>query len=498
MVYNDYVLRPSFLIGALDWRRIVVLTVLISILVFATYQYYMLAYRLTILEEERHGKGYVSDEVWYVPSARNVLRRITNTIPVLPGGRYGASIIYEGSIELKWVRVVARRYHVRIVDDSYSQINAFYVESNNLSNIKLFIENISSYYNISDVVYGWRIPDAHGINEYLNTEHPPLVKYLIALSIMFLGDYPLYWRIPSIIAGVLTILFTFLAVKELTCNPWLGLVTALIASIDPIMRYMSSIALLDIFVALFTIVAFYVAVKGRYWLSLVIVLIGSTAKFNTLFALIPIYLLILRRELKKDKSIVNFIYVSVVFLLVTIILFFIFQIIVSIPLINMLGFESWLSQSIFGAIKWHTSIKCTGPACPVSSAPWDWFFGNKGFVLYYVSTEEKLVALGYWPLWVISFISSFFLIPAYRYDKRFGYTWLFLQGIFWGYVLLWLKGGRTQYSFYSVQFAPFIYSFLIVMIVYIVFNRRNMFRIYRDWYLLGKYIWSIIVQIITW
>ncbi|ABN69981.1 glycosyl transferase, family 39 [Staphylothermus marinus F1] len=480
-----------------DKYNMAIYVFLLIIVLFAAFQYYSLALKLTQMEIERHGKGYVSDEVWYVPSARNILRKTLGIIPSLPGGKYGASIIYNGNIEIAWIRKIAIKYNVSVVDENYHKIKAFYVESNNLNNINAFIQNISEYYSISDIVYGWRIPDADGINEYLNLEHPPLVKYLIALSILYLGDYPLYWRVPNIIAGALIVFFVFLSIRKLTNNPWLGLIASLLVSVDPIMRYLSSIALLDVFVALFSVITFYLAITRKYMFSILLAIIGSTAKFNTLFVLIPVYLLYIRRELKKDNSFINFIYYTTLFFLVTFGSFLAIQALISIPIINIIGFESWLNQSIFGAIKWHTSVKCAGAACPASSAPWDWFLGANGFVLYYISSNDKLVALGYWPLWALALAFSILFIPAYRIDRKTSYSWLFLLGILSGYILLWIIGGRTQYSFYSVQLAPFVYSFLAPLTTYIIVQKEKILYVLNDWYKLFKYLWRIVVELLT-
>ena len=41
-------------------------------------------------------------------------------------------------------------------------------------------------------------------DDYYNLEHPPLAKFVIALSMLACGDEPLCWRIPSIAMGALT------------------------------------------------------------------------------------------------------------------------------------------------------------------------------------------------------------------------------------------------------------------------------------------------------
>ncbi|MEM4437012.1 MAG: glycosyl transferase, partial [Thermosphaera sp.] len=40
-----------------------------------------------------------------------------------------------------------------------------------------------------------------------------------------------------------------------------------------------------------------------------------------------------------------------------------------------------------------------------------------------------------------------------------------------GYVSLWIIGGRSQYSFYSIHLAPLVYSTLVYEAAFIVFNR---------------------------
>ncbi|MCD6301564.1 MAG: glycosyltransferase family 39 protein [Staphylothermus sp.] len=477
-------------------NRIIVITIITIVIVFSGFQYYTNASLLTKLEIERNGKGYVSDEVWYVSSARNILEKILHIKPVLPNNRYGASIIYDEIIDWKALENLALKYNVTIVDKSYTEIKAFYVESSDQKNLKGFVEELKNQVNVEDVIYGWRIPDASNINKYLNLEHPPLGKYLIAISISIFGDYPLYWRIPSIITGMLIVLFTFAVILKLSKNYLLAIIGCLFAAIDPIMRALSSIALLDIYVALFTVLSLYFAISKKHKEALLSVLIGSGFKFNTLFVLIPLFLLYIRDKLKEDKTILNFIYYTTRYILLASISFIAIQFIISIPLIVHLGLNTWFDQALIGSIKWHISVKCTGTGCPISSAPWDWFMGSNGFVLYYLKNNKKLVALGFWPLWSIALSYSIILSPAYRFNKKYAYSWLFLIGVFTGYLLLWIIGGRTQYSFYSVQFAPLVYVFLILTTTNIVADKAKITKVMQQWYTLYTFIWNTFLELL--
>jgi len=484
------------------WKRIkaiIVIALLLGLMYFSYTQYMGLASRLYDAEKEREGKGYVSDEVWYVSSARNILEKIHHIKPKISSDKYGASIVYGGRINKTIVSNIirAKNLDVNIVDTKYYKINVIYVESNNSRDIEILINELNKTGNVYDVVWGWRLADAEGINNYLNLEHPPLGKYMIMASMMLIGDNPISWRIPVIIAGVLTVFFTFLASLKLIGNEWVSLVIALLTASDPITRALSSISLLDIYVALFTSITLYFLFSRRYYTALLMVFIGSLFKFNTLFLLIPVLVLIIRNGLKKEASLGRIIYVSSLSILLSISLFLAIQMIASIPLIMHVGLTSWLNQSIFGALRWHTSIKCTGASCPVSSSPWDWFMGNNGFPLYYFTWEDKIVALGFWPFWIISLFYSIVFSPMYRVDHRYAYSILALDGMLAGYILLWLVGGKTQYSFYSVQFAPIIYLVLVYCLAYIVFRRERLSHVMYQWYMLYTYLWRKLLWILV-
>jgi len=490
-------------------EEIAVIVAIIVILCFCALQYYSLVRELYEEEVARGGKGYVSDEVWYVSSARNILNKVFGVKPRVFSGEYGVTIIYDKSKLSKALLeniVFGRNVSFNVVDFNYREIDAVYVESNNLTLLESLIIAINRAGGLRDVIWGWRLADAKDINNYLNLEHPPLAKYLIILSMLVFGDNPLTWRLPSIIAGVFTVFFTYLAALALTNDKWISLIPAVLTGVDPITRALSGVALLDIYVALFTSISIYFLLSRRPYHALVTALIGSLFKFNALFTLIPILYIVIRRDLLKEPSLTMLIYSLLKHVLLIAALFISLQILASIPLIiyggticsslygnkPCSGFEWWFENSIIGAIKWHVSIKCSGPGCPVSSAPWDWFIGNNGFPLYYFSATKSLVALGFWPLWSIALAYSLLFLPSYRLDRKAGYALLIFHGILSGYLLLYLIGGRTQYSFYAVQFTPIIYILLIVVSTQILFNPIKLGLIIVSWHKVLSAIWSFI------
>src|SRR5580700_363749 len=116
----------------------------------------------------------------------------------------------------------------------------------------------------------------------VNPEHPPLVKYLIALSIKLLGDRPFGWRFPSAIAGAAVALLAFGLTWRLT-HSWHSayIVWGLIAT-NGFWFMMSRIANLSIFELGFEMAAvwmFLAAVekKSPRWFACSGVLFGLSA-----------------------------------------------------------------------------------------------------------------------------------------------------------------------------------------------------------------------------
>jgi len=199
------------------------LALLVVLLIYASYSLYTTAESFVIYELSRGGKGYVSDEVWYVSAARNMLSDLYG-LKVFNPLACSATIVLYRSYEYLAVNTLALNYGVNIVDTNYDKLKyALYVESSNCSSLNEFTNELANKYGVKEVVHGWRLPDNDGINDYLNTEHPPLGKYLIALSIILLGDHPFHWRVPSIVSGVLMILLLYYLTLNISGSPWIAL-----------------------------------------------------------------------------------------------------------------------------------------------------------------------------------------------------------------------------------------------------------------------------------
>jgi len=90
--------------------------------------------------------------------------------------------------------------------------------------------------------------------------HPPVAKLLQGFSIYMLGDTSWAWRLPSVVFGVLTVAGVYWLGKELSKKEEVGLVAAAAASLDGLLLTQSRIAMNDMVVVFFTVMAL-----GSYW-----------------------------------------------------------------------------------------------------------------------------------------------------------------------------------------------------------------------------------------
>ena len=104
----------------------------------------------------------------------------------------------------------------------------------------------------------WYVPTArqwlaNGV--MLHPEHPPLAKMLIAAGMKLFGDNPFGWRAMSLVFGALTITAVWLWTLALTADVALSLYAAALTLVDGVVFVQSRIAMLDIFLISFCVLA---------------------------------------------------------------------------------------------------------------------------------------------------------------------------------------------------------------------------------------------------
>lgn len=462
--------------------KILPLIPLLIVLATSTVLLVYTALDFTNIEIERGGRGYVTDEVWYVSSSRVILKKILGLNVKQDPGNYGATIVFQSSSQAQTACYnIAPRYSLKTRCD-YSKIPAIHV-TGYVDEVWGFINEVNKSLTIVDIIPGWQFPDNEGINNYINWEHPPLGKYLIALSMITLGDYPLYWRIPIISFGVLASILVYLILYRLTRSYIPSLIGALLFSIDNMTKAIYSIALLDGFVATLTLLSLYYALSGKYRCALLAGIVAGLFKASGLFTLIPVVIILARETAMETRGgLGDFIYYIIYYGVLSIGLWISILTIVSMPIANYMGVSEWFKHSLLGSISWHLSIKCTGPNCATPSSPWDWFLGYHSFALFIYPDGTTLYAEGYYPFWFTSLILGLVSIPLVFTRRDYGKTLLYYLGVLAGYVGIWILGSRTQYSFYAIHLAPLVYINLIYLVYSYGNNQELGFRVLRSWY----------------
>ncbi|MGI8664395.1 MAG: phospholipid carrier-dependent glycosyltransferase [Acidimicrobiales bacterium] len=96
--------------------------------------------------------------------------------------------------------------------------------------------------------------------------HPPVGKWLIALGIRVDGMTPVGWRLAALVCGALVVVLTFAAARQVVRNRWLAAMAGLLVALDGIAYTTGRVAMLDVFVALFTMIAVWCTLAAlRRW-----------------------------------------------------------------------------------------------------------------------------------------------------------------------------------------------------------------------------------------
>ena len=87
-------------------------------------------------------------------------------------------------------------------------------------------------------------------------EHPPLGKLLIGVPIKLFGFGPRAWRLAALLAGSLTVVLLLVLVRLAFGSTWLAAGSSLLLAVDYPLFIHSRLAMLDVFLCLFTLAAF--------------------------------------------------------------------------------------------------------------------------------------------------------------------------------------------------------------------------------------------------
>ena len=307
--------------------------------------------------------------------------------------------------------------------------------------------------------------NAQGQAEFI--VHPPLGKWLIGIGIKIFGNNEFGWRISAAVIGTLSVLLIYFITKELFNSIFLSNIAAALMALDGLALVMSRVALLDIFLMFFILLAFYFLVKNYLWLSGIAIGLAAATKWSAIF-LIPFFILLTLNYLQIEpikllKRAAQFIFLP--------------------SLIYLISWSGWIFTSggwdrqsgsnIFTSLwKYHIAIldfhRSLAETHSYAANPWSWLILGRPTSFFYEtptgcgvsSCSQEILAIGTPILWWAG-IFAIALTFGFFVANRDRISTLILAGIAGTYLPWFLIQSRTTFYFYAISILPFLILALI-------------------------------------
>ena len=454
----------------MDRRKGGTLLVIIVVYIMSIYALYELG-----LSKTMGINDYISDECWYISSGINVARKVLGLtiVPRINSSYAEYTVVYNSSCGVDGALDEVIRYApLALVDKvDYDKIDAFTVlvplnETKGMNELG----RLASRGNTSCVkdVFPGILPDAEDVNNYLNTEHPPLVKYVLGLLAWHYGFCFTVFRVASFVMGALALLSIALIAYRSLLEWRKAAIVAIAVPIflvimDKSVQAMSSVAMLDIYVAGLDVLAAALIAYDRGLSAAVAIGLAASAKYTGIF---PLPGLLLYEKLRGGSA--RKILAELIVPVIVVAAFW-------APFALKYG-PGWVVNEIMGALKWHTTSRPSGG--PPSTNPLGLLLGRDVFVLYYVGDKPFLEAAAHPAVTLPALVLSLFGLPGLLIAAcrarlpRWG-AWaagiatMYLSAI-GGYVAVYVAGNHTLYSFYGVQLSVLAGAVLASYYAYMV------------------------------
>ena len=312
--------------------------------------------------------------------------------------------------------------------------------------------------------------------------HPPVGKWLIGIGIKLFGFNEFGWRFSAAVIGALSVLLIFFVAKKLFGSLFLATTASVLMSLDGLHVVQSRVALLDIFLMFFILLAFYFVLSNRPWLASISLGLALATKWSGIYYMVALGAFLLYSDYRQEKAMETenpIRHVALKQLWKRFIQFGILPIFVYIFswagwFLTPNGWDRKWSPSIlksflhYHAEMWNFHTNLTD-AHAYSANPWSWLIMTRPTSFFYASPKtcgvsscsQEILALGTPLLWWSGLI-ALFVTFGYWIARRDWQSGLILLGFAAGYLPWFLMQKRTMFTFYAIAFEPF----LILVIIY--------------------------------
>jgi 4-amino-4-deoxy-L-arabinose transferase-like glycosyltransferase len=259
------------------------------------------------------------------------------------------------------------------------------------------------YVNAARVIAGIRPPTgAPYANAPLgvdpNSEHPQLVKLLIAGGIELFGDGPLAWRLPSVVLGTVAILGMFALALAAGGGRWVALGAAALMACDNLLLVHGRIGTLDVPAVAAMIWAAALYLRRRPLWAGVVLGIGACAKEVAPYLLFALVALELLRWLRDRTDVVRRIVRVILCAVVTAATFLVgLEVMGKVAAPYSPQTAKLVPNGAFGHLAHIISYAAhqTSPHGPrgIASYPWDWLVDLKPITYLQINPAHPTAAL---------------------------------------------------------------------------------------------------------
>jgi len=130
--------------------------------------------------------------------------------------------------------------------------------------------------------------------------HPPLAKLGMVLGMVVFGENSFGWRIPGALLGVGSVMLIYLIAKKLFKDELIGLLSASVFALEGLPLVMSRIGMNDSYLLFFSLLALYMFLVDKYFLSAFSFGLAISSKWSAIW-LVPILLVsffVLKKKFK--------------------------------------------------------------------------------------------------------------------------------------------------------------------------------------------------------